>query len=345
MMPLHSSLVVGNMQKDKIMKSLSVVLLLALSSACGSIPQVATEKGAAGTPAIASNCAATSVGFTPLTEPGTSPYPDVSLGLYPGGTNQIPAAHLAAGVALAGGITPRRPNGNPHPNGKIGLISVGISNASHEFEAFIALQPSPNPKVKIVDGAQFGQTAKNWSDPLCECWLVLDARIQSAGLTNAQVQVAWVKLANSRLTGGWPEEKDVLQAGIEATVRLLATRFLNMRVAYLSSRVYGGYATTITSPEPYAYQGGFAVQGVIATQLNGALPYMDPGRVAPWLAWGPYLWADGLTPRADGLTWACSDFESDGTHPSEAGKAKVAGLLTTFFTTHATTAPWFGGGQ
>lgn len=59
------------------------------------------------------------------------------------------------------------------------------------------------------------------------------------------------------------------------------------------------------------------------------------------LLWGPYLWADGLTPRADGLTWACADFRDDGTHPSESGRAKVAGMLMGFFAGDATSASWF----
>jgi hypothetical protein len=64
--------------------------------------------------------------------------------------------------------------------------------------------------------------------------------------------------------------------------------------------------------------------------------------MAPWIAWGPYLWADGLVPRADGLTWACADFSTtDGTHPATSGRAKVAQMLLDFFTTDPTAEPWF----
>src|SRR5205814_5733577 len=99
------------------------------------------------------------------------------------------------------------------------------------------------------------------------------------------------------------------------------------------SRIYAGYATGVSAlnPEPYAYESGFAVKWLIEGQINGAdsVNY-DPARgpvQAPWLSWAPYLWADGLTPRNDGLTWVCSSFQSDGTHPSATGRDIVADSL------------------
>ncbi len=47
---------------------------------------------------------------------------------------------------------------------------------------------------------------------------------------------------------------------------------------------------------------------------------------------GPHHWADGRTPRADGLPWECTDFADDGTHPSNAGVSKVAEVLMITFT-------------
>jgi hypothetical protein len=51
---------------------------------------------------------------------------------------------------------------------------------------------------------------------------------------------------------------------------------------------------------------------------------------APWLAWGPYLWANETSPREDGLTWQPSDFEADGETLSAQGARKSASLLLRF---------------
>src|SRR3989442_190765 len=114
----------------------------------------------------------------------------------------------------------------------------------------------------------------------------------------------------------------------------------NLRLMYVSSRIYGGYASVALAPEPFAYESGFAFKWLVEDQINGDPALSYPGK-APWLAWAPYLWADGLTPRSDGLTWACSDFQSDGTHPSPSGEQKVANLLLSFFKTDPTATSWF----
>lgn len=87
--------------------------------------------------------------------------------------------------------------------------------------------------------------------------------------------------------------------------------------------------------EPYAYQSGFAVKWLIRDQIRKA-----PG-TRPWLAWGPYLWADGMEERSDGLIWECDDLADDGTHPSESGKQKVAEMLLDFLKTAPTAKSWF----
>jgi hypothetical protein len=281
------------------------------------------------------------VGITALTEFGPG-YQGMSVGLYPGG-NVAPGNHLSSGLQLAAQITPLNSNGQPNPSGRYALISIGMSNTTEEFRTFVLMNPSPNPRLTLVDGAQGGQTAARWADPGCDCWDTLDRRLRDSNISNAQVVAAWIKLANAQPHGGWPAATIELKNDTVVVLRNLAARFPNLKLAYLSSRIYGGYATTPLNPEPYAYEGGIAMRWVIEEQLSGRLPFTGASRVAPWIAWGPYLWADGLKARGDGLTWACSDFESDGTHPTASGAQKVADLLRAFFTTDPTTRPWFVG--
>jgi hypothetical protein len=53
------------------------------------------------------------------------------------------------------------------------------------------------------------------------------------------------------------------------------------------------------------------------------------------------MWANGMTPRSDGLTWVPGDFASDGTHPSTQGRRKVAEHLMRYFINSPHTQDWF----
>ncbi|MBI4472252.1 MAG: hypothetical protein HY646_06260 [Acidobacteria bacterium] len=302
--------------------------------------------------ASASDCSKTTVGLLPLTDLGSAAYKGFQGGLYPGGSKTRPAQHEASGLNLARAIQPLNAEGLPDPGGKYVLVSVGMSNTTQEFSTFKPMadaDPAKNPKLVIVDGAQGGQSADRISDMTTttaqQYWSTVDSRLRAAGVTPAQVQIAWIKQADPRPAGVFPNDALKLKNEWIGIAQILKNRFPNIRLAYNSNRIYAGYASSNLNPEPFAYQSGFAVKWLIEDQINGlAALQFDPARGevrAPWLAWGPDLWADGLTPRSDGLTWECSDFADDGTHPGTQARQKVAQMLLNFFKTDATARIWF----
>jgi hypothetical protein len=228
-----------------------------------------------------------------------------------------------------------------------------MSNTTQEFSTFKPLADADrakNPKLMIVDGAQGGMSAGRIVNPDdnssgTRFWDTVDSRLKMAGVTRAQVQVAWIKQADPGPTEGFPRYAQTLQAELLQIVQLMHRRFPNLKMVYLSSRIYAGYARTRLNPEPYAYESGFSVKWLIEQQMKGdAELAFDPDKgktKAPWLSWGPYLWANGTKKRADGLTYEESNFAGDGTHPSRSGSRKVAEQLLQFFKTDSTTRPWF----
>jgi hypothetical protein len=120
-----------------------------------------------------------------------------------------------------------------------------------------------------------------------------------------------------------------------------------MQLIYLSSRTRSYTYERGLSPEPVAFETGFAVKWLIEKQINGdpALNF-DPEKgdvLAPYLSWGPYLWIDGENERSDGRVWLAEDMAEDCTHPSASGNQKVAEMLYEFFMTDSTSA-WFRAG-
>jgi hypothetical protein len=278
----------------------------------------------------ASNCAQTSVAMTPLTDlGGKKRYQGYRGGLYANGKNVPPAGYLKTGLALAKSVRPI--------DGKIVLLSIGMSNTTQEFSAFKRIADADarkSPALTIVDGAQGGQDAEIVKDPNARFWTVVDRRLAAAGATGAQVQAVWLKEAIARERNAFPADAKRLKADLAAIVAILRGRFPNLKLVYLSSRTYAGYASTALNPEPFAYDSGFAVKWLVLDRIAGKTK-------GPWLGWGPYLWTNGEHGRKDGLVWTCADTRADGTHPSPSGQQKVAQLLLSFFTTNATARPWF----
>ncbi len=290
-----------------------------------------------------------STGMVALPDLGKGMYKGEQGGLYPGGVNTPPPAHLKAGLAMAEKIVPLDADGHPSPDGKIVLISIGMSNTTMKFQVFMRIAAQDhdlNPKLVLVDGAQGGQVAWVTSNPKMPFWEVVDQRLKAAGVTCNQVQAGWVLQANGGPSRPFPVESKELQQNLEDTLHVMHDKFPNLKITYLSSRTYGGYATSPLNPEPFAYEGGFSVKWLIADQINGKpeLNY-DPAKGAvraPWIAWGPYVWADGVKPNKDGLSYTIDDYvEADRTHPSESGRMKVATHLLAFLKSDPTSRSWF----
>lgn len=300
--------------------------------------------------AAAIDCTGTTTGLIPLTDfrNGDS-WRGREGGLYPGGVNEPPAEHLAQGLAIARSLVPRTPLGVPDPvDGKLVFLSIGMSNARAEFGAFAELaraDPSRDPRVVLVNGALGGQTAFVMSNPDSAYWRYLNTVLAREGLAPAQVGVVWLKGLNAGPYSDPETYADRLEIDLERLILLIGERFPNARVLYASSRAYAGYASTTFNPEPYAYATAFAVKGLIAGQINGSLheEALPRSLLAPWMAWGPYLWADGTTPRSDGLVWACSEFASDGTNLNAQGLGKVARMLLDFVHNDPTARVWYMG--
>jgi len=326
--------------------------------AAGASPQAAssstsgTPGGANALPSSGMNRPTTpQTGLIPLTDL-TGDYKGEDGGLYGKGQNVPPPELAAAAKAQTTKIQPLDAQGKPSPDGKIVLLSIGMSNTTGEFSTFIPIanaDPGKSPKLVIVDGAQGGQSADKIAVPNAPFWGIIDQRLQAAGVTPQQVQVLWVKEAIPQPKEGFPAEMIKLKNFLIDDIHIAQSRYPNLQIAYLSSRVYGGYATTSLNPEPYAYESAFADRWVIEAQMKGepTLNYdATKGEVkAPLLLWGPYLWADGVKGRrTDNLVWNKEDFGQDGTHPSRtSGCQKVAGLLLGFFKTDPNTQIWFLG--
>jgi hypothetical protein len=340
--------------------------------AAGTVTITATHASVSGTRVVTVLLSFTRAdsALVPIIDLGTSTYQGFAGELYPG-SNTTPAAHAAAGAAFAQAVAPLNTSGQPSPSGKYVLLSIGFSNTTQEWcNSAAALgcnswsftgQAAADGTVKstgllILDGAKGSQTAPSWFPSSAANYnRVRDSILTPAGVTEQQVQVIWTEIANAGPSVALPStgaDALTLEGQAGQMVRAFRARYPNLKLVFFSTRNYGGYDLNGLNPEPYAFENGFAVKWLIEAQVRqmasggtqvdpvaGNLNYSTG--TAPWIGWGPYLWARGTVPNGNGLSWLRSDFESDGVHPSTAGETKVGALLLAFFKTSPQSKCWF----
>lgn len=351
--------------------SLAHLVLGVALAACGAASESPTEAKLTDPTACAGRMDTARV---PISDLGAGCYLGVQGGLYPNGSNTMPAAHRTAGLAAAAKIRLLDTEGRPSASGRVVLLSIGMSNTTQEFcsdgglpgscqsTSFVSMattDPAVNhTTLALVNGASGGKAADSWTSPtLPDYDRIRTTWLAPLGLSEKQVQVAWVKVANAQPRTSLPDTaadayRLVRQLGQIA--RALKVRYPNLQQVFFTSRIYAGYATSTLNPEPYAYESGFAVKWAIEAQIAqmagraadaraGTLRYDDG--TAPWLAWGPYPWAAGTRARSDGLTWVASDFANDGTHPASTARQKVGAMLLDVFKSSAEMQCWFLAGR
>jgi hypothetical protein len=303
--------------------------------------------------------------LVPLNDLRTAPYRwGYYGGLYEDGSNVMAGDHLAIGLAAAAAIQPLDGEGRPSSEGKIVFLGVGFGETARIMQSFLSIAANDRrvdkTKLVMLNAARDGADYRFWAerpDGMPRYDIVASQTLAPAGVTPQQVQVAWVEIVNDASSlplGIASADAYRLKTFIAATLREMKRQYPKLRIAYLSSRVYGGYSTTNFSPEPFAYETGYSNRWIITTQMeeermehpewhwDTRVGLIDSRTgIAPWVAWGPYLWANGATPRADGLSWLRGDFEADGETLSPSGAVKGAKLLFDSLLHEPTAKGWF----
>ncbi len=288
----------------------------------------------------------------PINELGKVEYKGYTGGLYPNGSNTMPSAFYTDAIAAASAVQPLDSKGNPSANGKVGLISIGPSTVfmfSEDLATKITRVPGINPKMTFINGGVPAQDLNKIHDQQAKYWVNVESRVAQAGLTNAQIQVAWVQEDDLRnTTSAFPERANMLVDEFTYLFQQLKIRYPNLQIIYLTGRHTTEYMPNDAKDkhqEPRAYYNGWAMKWLIEQQINGSneLSYKGSSPKVPLLMWGPYFWTQGSKTRDDGYEFKPDMVNEDGVHPNANGKSKVANDLLSFWQQDPISQIWFYG--
>jgi len=299
-------------------------------------------------------CDAISIGHIPLTQMTSERWNGIQGGLYPNGSNERPAKHDLLLQYLSLDVKACRTDGKvDNIDGRIVVLGIGASNASSAFnnmERRSSVDTLRNKTVRFLNVAQNGIGLQNASSASSEYWKDVAGSVATGGYSSYQVQIAWVMLDDTENSDTvFPQSAQELANNLFELCKTIKLKFPSVKFVYLSSRPYSGYIdpteTTLgmglVTPRDYIH--GWAVKMLIERQINGQEGYAFHGLSSPLpaLLWSSYLWADGTTANSDGLSWECSDFESDGFSLTKSGSGKAGLSLYMRFSKDQVSKGWF----
>ncbi|MBL8843609.1 MAG: hypothetical protein JNL90_18960 [Planctomycetes bacterium] len=298
--------------------------------------------------AAAQNCGTASLGLVPLDDLKEGDYLGLEGGLYPGRSNDCPTDHLLAGRDRSRAIVPLDASGAPAADGVIGVAAIGMSFTAQVFNAcanLAALDSEVPRSLHFASLCGAGEDLEEIRDPNDDYWTVtVPAQLVAAGITAEQVQVAWILEGTPRQTLPFPDHVEQTAGYWVEVLHIVQQTFPNVKLAFLTPLYWQGYSLITPATEPYYYEQAWSVRSVVERQLA-----QDPelewdasrGPVrSPWVAWGPYLWSDGVEPRSDGLFLDCTDFSPDGGHLGDGGMEKLGARLHHFLKSHRACTRW-----
>jgi hypothetical protein len=249
-----------------------------------------------------------SIGQTPLMDMTSGQtYQGLSGGLYGAGSNTRPEALDARLSAAAANIA-------PDANGQIVVLCIGDDTADSFCRGLLTLGGF-NPAIRIINATNPAKHLEDWAgitsvSPWNTSQLLNVPNVLTAnGVAATDVQVALFASAvgnfNYYLTHPFAQRQ-------AQTVTNLGKAFAQVKLHLPNALLlvtdvqYFDYGKDSTMPSLHAepllgYENGFAMQQAVLNQNLSTLPVT---------VWAASIWADGATPRADGMQWLATTSQS-----------------------------------
>lgn len=266
-----------------------------------------------------------SVGDIPINDLDSFTYFDNNGGLYPWGNYLIENAFKTNYIKTSKNIRPMDSVGLFSKSGKIVILEIGASNPFKLFEEIKNAGLADinfGKNLVYINGGTGGKDLPDVIDITASYWVHLQKLLDSNLVTAAQVQVIFCiedDMTNFDTTINRAYQLRDKYIEMLVTIRI---KYPNCKLMLIGDRGYNDYATLPKFSEPKGYLNGWAVKFLIEDYIDGLLPQY------PLLNWMDYYWANGETPRWDGLDYFMTDFLApDYVHYTEE-KAAELGAMT-----------------
>jgi hypothetical protein len=194
------------------------------------------------------------------------------------------------------------------------MLVIGMSNTLGITNALQGSAQAAN--IAIINGAQSGQSAAEWVDPNATPWSIAQSAVTGAGFTTDDVRVVWLLIANRRVDSpDLPTYITDLKSDMTTIIGHIRTKYPSAGLILVSGMHHTEFADpTSLLPGPYTEATNSIVDDVVNENADAD--------------WGPYIWNDGSTPRADGFVLTSGLFNPDNVHLTSPGYGYVADQIT-----------------